>query len=144
MSEPPCIVLDTNVLVSALRSNRGAAHLLVSRMGGTLYRHTVSTTLVLEYEDVLLRHSERLGLSSDEVAAFLDYVVSAAELATVHYRWRPFLNDPGDECVLELAVAAGADVIVTYNKRDFCGVEQGFGLGILTAKEFLQQQGVIP
>ncbi len=52
------------------------------------------------------------------------------------YQWRPLLKDPKDDMVLELAVAAQCDWIVTFNKRDFVGAEQ-FGIQIATPREFL-------
>jgi predicted nucleic acid-binding protein len=60
----------------------------------------------------------------------------------VSYRWRPYLKDPRDDFVLELAVQSKSDCIVTYNKRDFKGA-QDFGIELLTPKEFLESIGVI-
>jgi len=62
----------------------------------------------------------------------------------IHFRWRPFLPDVGDECFLELAVAARADAIVTYNKRHFPDVFEKFGVKVLDAREFLLSIGVLP
>jgi len=56
--------------------------------------------------------------------------------------WRPALRDPNDEMLLELAVTAGCDAIITFNKRDFRGCEQ-FGLRLLTPLELLQEIGVL-
>ena len=60
----------------------------------------------------------------------------------IYYLWRPFLSDPGDDMILELAVTAECAFSVTYNQSDFVGVEQ-FGLISLTPKEFLQKIGVV-
>jgi len=144
MAALPQIVLDTNVLVSALRSGRGASFRLVYGLGRDLYVPCLSTAVVLEYEDVLLRQAPRLGYTSEDVRDFVDFVVSASRCVPIHFRWRPFLHDAGDECFLELAVAAGATAIVTYNKRDFRGVPEQFGIKVLDAREFLISIGVLP
>ena len=73
----------------------------------------------------------------------LDYVFSVANRRKIYYLWRPFLSDPKDDMVLELAVSAGSEIIVTYNKDDFKGVEQ-FGIRVLTALEFLREIGELP
>jgi predicted nucleic acid-binding protein len=73
----------------------------------------------------------------------LDYVYSIARLRKIHFLWRPFLSDPKDDMALELAVAAGCKIIVTYNKADFTGVEK-FGIRVMTAREFLKEIGELP
>jgi predicted nucleic acid-binding protein len=54
--------------------------------------------------------------------------------------WRPQLKDPGDDMVLELAVTAGCNYIITYNVNDFKGIEN-FGIKAITPKEFLELAG---
>jgi len=61
----------------------------------------------------------------------------------IYYLWRPFLSDPKDDMVLELAVTSNADSIVTCNKADFKGADQ-FGLELITPKELLKQIGELP
>jgi len=137
------IIIDTNVLVSALRSRRGASHVLLTSIGTGLFQHAVSTTLVLEYEDVLLRDRSNSGLSIIDIQVVIDYVTGTALRQPIQYRWRPYLKDAGDDHLLELAVAAGAETIVTYNQKDFAGVEKGFSIQILNAFEFLKVKGVL-
>ena len=135
------VVLDTNVLVAALRSRRGASFRLLSVLGqrADIQIH-LSVPLVLEYEEAARAQATDLGLSSDDVDDVLDYLCSIAELHEIFYLWRPVLRDPKDDMVLELASAAGCDTIVTYNTRDFEGAEH-FGIRVETAKEFLQRIG---
>lgn len=59
----------------------------------------------------------------------------------IFYLWRPLLKDPRDEFVVEVAVSASCDYIISYNKRDFIGMEK-FGIPVLTPKEFLEEIGV--
>ena len=138
------IVLDTNVLVAALRSRRGASFLLLSLIGKQpeLAIH-LSVPLVLEYEDAGKRDLEASTISSAEVDAVIDYLCSVAKLHEVFFLWRPFLRDPKDDHILELAVRTRCDAIVTYNRRDFTGVER-FGIEVLTPAELLQKIGLIP
>jgi predicted nucleic acid-binding protein len=60
----------------------------------------------------------------------------------IYYLWRPHLSDPRDDMVLELAVSAKCDFIVTFNQSDFSGADV-FGVRILTPKELLQKIGVV-
>ena len=114
-------VLDTNVVVAAQRSTRGAsAEVLrrVRRRRGTLL---LSTPLLLEWEANCKepKHRQAAGLSEEEVDVILNVLVAAAERVEPSWRWRPQLHDPGDEMVLEAAVNGRADALVTFNARDF-------------------------
>ncbi len=102
----------------------------------------VSVPLVLEYEAVLKRQAVEVGLSYDDIDDIIDYLCSVARRTTVFFLWRPTLRDPKDDFVLELAVNAECDAIVTYNTRDFRGAER-FGIRLLTPKDLLQQLGAI-
>ena len=132
----PLVVLDTNVLVSALRSNKGASFAVLERLGEGTFEIAVSVPLVLEYEDAMLRH--RGVLSEAEVRDIVDYVCSVARHHLVFFLWRPLLRDPNDDMVAEVAVAAGAEAIVTHNRRDFLGVEK-FGLKIWSPQQLLER-----
>jgi predicted nucleic acid-binding protein len=101
----------------------------------------VSTAVVLEYEDVLCRSFHGKQYTKNDVKDFLDFIVKNSRCVPIYFRWRPFLADINDECILELAVAAGAETIITYNKNDFKGVTQQFGVSIMDAREFLIQTG---
>jgi predicted nucleic acid-binding protein len=134
------VIFDTNVLVAALRSRRGASFELVSRIGGRGFEIAVSVPLVLEYEATLLQHVEASPLDEDDVRTFIDYICNVALHQEVFFLWRPFLRDVKDDLVLELAVAAGCEAIVTYNVRDFHGAET-FGVRVVTPRQFLQDLG---
>lgn len=130
------IVLDTNVLIAGLRSRRGASFELLSRLGGTEFEISVSVPLVLEYEAVARAHARELGLTHEDIDDVLDYLCAVGHRRQIFYLWRPFLRDPRDDMVLEVAVEAACDFIVTFNLRDFAGVDR-FGLRAITPGQFL-------
>lgn len=140
----PKIVIDTNILLSALRSNRGASHKLLKMIPENKFTLCISPALVLEYKDVLKRHAQKeIQPSEKDVDDILNYLCSVGEHTKVYYLWRPMLKDPSDDMVLELAVAAGAGVIVTYNLKDFSGSNR-FKISAKTPKDFLHSIGAIP
>jgi putative PIN family toxin of toxin-antitoxin system len=138
----PQLVIDTNVIIAALRSKRGASAKLLSLLGTGLFDFHLSVPLVLEYEEVILRQRATLNLTNDEGSDFIDSLCALAGHHKIHFLWRPFLRDEDDAFVLELAVAARCNYIVTYNVKDFGGVEQ-FGIRAISPKTFLQMIGVI-
>jgi predicted nucleic acid-binding protein len=101
----------------------------------------VSTAVFLEYEDVLQRPENRLAtrMSEADVEGFLAGFASAAEGIDVHFRWRPQLEDPKDELVLEAAVNGRADALVTHNGRDFQPAARMFKLRVLLPRELLKE-----
>ena len=135
------IVIDTNVLVAALRSRRGASFKLVSALPSDKFSIAISVPLVFEYEDSL-KHLESDAITEQDVGDFVDFLCEIGHHQEIFFLWRPFLPDPSDDHVLEVAVAAGCDTIVTYNKRDFRGIEY-FGIRILDPRELLSEIGVI-
>jgi putative PIN family toxin of toxin-antitoxin system len=133
---PLSVVLDTNVLIAGLRSPRGASYQLLKEIGGPAFRLALSVPLVLEYEAVAKRQARELGLTFTDVDAVIDYICSVGDHRRIFYLWRPLLRDPGDDMVLELAVEAGVDYIVTHNLRDF-GPSRQFGIDAIPPKDFL-------
>jgi putative PIN family toxin of toxin-antitoxin system len=136
MSSPYQIVLDTNVLISALRSRRGASFELLRLVGDPRWQLHLSTALLLEYEAVARREARNLWLQPALIETVLDYLCAHGHEHRINFRWRPFLSDPADDFILELAVAAQAQYIVTHNLRDFAGVE-AFGLEVITPAQML-------
>jgi putative PIN family toxin of toxin-antitoxin system len=140
--EAPRVIVDTSVLVAGLRSQRGAAFRLLTEVGKTGFEIALSVPLVLEYEEVLLRHANKMGLAADDIDALLDYFCRVAHLQRIFFLWRPLLPDPKDDLVLEVAVAAECEAIVTYNVRHFAGAER-FGIQVLEPGPFLRSIGVL-
>lgn len=137
----PQIVIDSNVLVAGLRSKKGQAFRLLQLVGTGIFGINLSVPLVLEYEDVLLRPSPSLPVAPIVIEAVIDYHCAVARHHRIYYLWRPFLRDPKDDMVLELAVKANCDYIVTFNKRDFADVTKQFGILVVTPGEFLASWG---
>lgn len=137
------VVIDTNVLLAALRSQRGASHRLLRLLGDVRWQMNLSVPMLLEYEDVLKRPDAGLSLSTGEIEDILDFICAEANLREIFYLWRPVLPDPKDDFVLELAVESQSDFIITFNVRDFVGVEK-FGMAAITPQEFLRKLGEIP
>ncbi len=132
------VVLDTCILFSALRSSVGASFHILGSLPGKKFQPIVSTPLFLEYEDVLRRPLQFPHLTVRDIDDFLDYVASSCEFTRINFLWRPFLPDPNDDLVLEVAVAGQVDALVTYNRKDFVGADS-FGIRILSPQEFIKE-----
>ena len=117
------IVLDTDVVVAGLRSRSGASRQWLYAVLGRRTSLLLSVPLVLQYEEVLLRREqlEATGLNVAEVGEFLDGLCAVAEEVRIDFLWRPGLKDPEDEMVLETAINGRADMLLTFNVRDFAG-----------------------
>jgi len=129
------IVLDTNVICSALRSRHGASSALLRLLGTDAYEAHLTVPLYLEYEEQAQRIVADGIIARGPATDILDFICEAMVLDAVYYLWRPFLRDADDDMVLEAAVAGGCSHIVTHNTRDFRGVEK-FGLAVLTPGQF--------
>jgi putative PIN family toxin of toxin-antitoxin system len=134
------IVLDTNVLRAGLHSSTGASFHLLRSLPHPDVQVLLSVALYLEYQAVLTR-TEHLpaGVSRERMLGFLRRFAGFCEPRAIYFLWRPWLRDPGDDMVLELAVAGAATHVVTFNSRDFAGVEVAFGIQVMTPAEFMAQ-----
>jgi putative PIN family toxin of toxin-antitoxin system len=120
------VVLDGDVLVAAVRSRRGASAAWLRAVLRGEAQILVSIPLMLHYESVLLRPEQRATsfLTTVELAALLDAIAVIGSPVIISYLWRPMLRDPNDELVLETAVNGQADLLLTFNERDFAGTER--------------------
>lgn len=112
-----------------------ASFALLGHLRAGDFEIALSVPLVVEYEAVLLRHLHS-GQRAGDVEAFVDYLCRIARNQDIFFLWRPFLRDPDDDMLVELAVAAQCRGIVTHNVRDFAGVEK-LGLRVFTPAELL-------
>ena len=131
------IVIDTNVILSALQSNKGKSFELISKITEDVFDFAISVPLTLEYEAVLKRKLDRTIFTDSDIEDFINYLCKVGIKTKLFYLWRPYLKDPFDDHVLEVTIQSNADTIVTYNKRDFKEAEN-LGIKILTPKEFLE------
>ena len=134
-------VLDTNVVVAAMRSPTGASAFLLMAARRRQITMLANVALALEYEATCHReeHVIASGLDLTEVDIFVATVVAMAEPVESHFIWRPRLRDPGDELVLEAAANGGAEAIVTFNSRDFGSIPLQFGVTVLTPTEAVKR-----
>jgi putative PIN family toxin of toxin-antitoxin system len=130
------IIIDTNVLVSALKSKKCYSYKLLSDIDNENMEVFISVPLILEYEDVLKRNKSQIKLSATEISDVIDYICLIGSKRKIFYLWRPFLKDQKDDMILELAVESEADFIISFNKKDFKEIDK-FNLEVLTPKEFL-------
>jgi predicted nucleic acid-binding protein len=75
-----------------------------------------------------------------EIDTIIDYLCMVGERHKIYYLWRPHLRDAKDDMVLELAVTARSDAIITYNKQHFLGAKR-FGLSVISPRELLDRIG---
>jgi putative PIN family toxin of toxin-antitoxin system len=140
MKTVPRLTIDTNILVAATRNVAGPSFALMHLVRRSAVTMCCSPALFLEFEDVLKRPEQLLasGLEPTDIDAILNELAGLMVPVTTHYQWRPQLRDPADEMVLEAAVNAQANAIVTYNLRDFKPAQR-FGILVLNPEQTFQQ-----
>lgn len=134
----PIVVIDTNVILSALKSKKGKSNQLLKTIGAGKFDFAISVPLILEYESVLKKYVNRDYYKNDDIDDFINYLCYTGKKIKLFYLWRPYLKDPYDDHVLELAIHANSKYIITYNKKDFKEAEQ-LGIVSLTPAEFMNK-----
>ncbi len=134
-------VLDTSVMVAALRSRRGASRQLL--LGALTHRFELllSVPLLLEYEAVLTRTDQlaAFGIGRRDVERLMDDITAVARPVRLSYRWRPQLSDAKDDMVLETAVNGNSDAVVTFNQADFASLSERFDCRVILPREALHE-----
>jgi putative PIN family toxin of toxin-antitoxin system len=138
MSAMKC-VFDTDVVVAAIRSPNGASAALIRALQSGQIKVAASVALFVEYEATCTRaeHVQAAGLKISDVSDFLDALAGLMEQTDIHFLWRPQVRDPADDMVLEAAVNAMADAIVSFNIKDFANAPQRFGIDVLLPRDAL-------
>jgi predicted nucleic acid-binding protein len=103
------VILDTNVILAAMRSQTGASHRLLLTIGNPRWQSVITPALMYEYEDVARRPGNAPGLSPQEITNILDLIYQQSHRRLVWFSWRPLSPDPGDDAILEAAIAGGCD-----------------------------------
>lgn len=133
--------MDTDAIVAAMRSPTGASDAIIRKARQGKVVLLLSVPLAMEYEAVCVRAEHQLaaGLSEQEVRIFVDAVIAIAEPVKIHYLWRPQLRDPSDEIVLETAVNGRANLLITFNVRDYGTAPARFGIEVMTPREAVER-----
>ena len=134
------VVVDTNVFVGACLGQGASAAVVAACLQGRCHP-LMGAALLAEYEDVLGRAAlfSRSRLGADERSELFDIFLAGCRWTRIYYGWRPNLRDEGDNHLVELAVAGGADWICTHNLRDLRANELTFpGLGLATPAQLLK------
>jgi predicted nucleic acid-binding protein len=134
------LVLDTDVVVAAMRSPTGASAELLRRILAGKAHMLLTVALALEYEAIctLAEHRLAAGLSASEAGIYVDGLIGMSDPVRSFFRWRPQLRDPGDELVLEAAVNGQADAIVTFNEGHL-RESRNFGIAVIRPGEVLRR-----
>jgi len=131
------IIMDTNILFAGLYSSTGASFQILRLLNARKIKPVISTTLLFEYEDVLKREQTVLNLTHKQVDIVLDNICALCKFQKIYFLWRPYLKDPKDDHVLEVAVASKTKTIVTHNIKDFKGIGK-FGIKAITPGNYLE------
>ena len=137
----PRVLLDTDIVRAGFVSSAGSSRRLLQAVLTGKAIAVVSTALMLEYEDVLLRPGtlQRAGVAAQDALAFLDGLCAVCQPVTVRVRWRPQSPDSGDDLVIDAAVNGLADSIVTFDLRDLRAPAARFGIAAEMPAEILRR-----
>jgi len=133
------VTLDTNVIFSAIHSNKGASHQILQLALGNKIRFALTNSVYFEYDDVLTRPDilAKLRLTSDEVEKFLDVIALLAKQHSVYFLLRPNLGDEKDNCICECAFTSQSQFLITSNIKDFKHSElKKLNFKVTTPREF--------
>jgi predicted nucleic acid-binding protein len=136
------VVLDTNVILAAMRSRAGASHRLLLTIGHPRWLSVVTPALMYEYEDVARRPGATPALSPQEVTYILDMIYRESHRQIVWFSWRPLSPDPGDDAILEAAIAGRCDYVVSFNERHMRAARD-FGVQVFRPVDLLKLIGEI-
>ena len=129
-------VIDTNVLIAALRSSSGASYQIILAADREDFGVALSVPLLAEYDDVTSRPDIGIKIPMSAVSDIINRIAQVSRKQAIYYLWRNILPDPKDDMVLEVAVASGASHIITFNKKDLKPASE-FGISVVQPSEFL-------
>ncbi|MGA1797018.1 MAG: putative toxin-antitoxin system toxin component, PIN family [bacterium] len=132
------VILDTDVLYAGLYSSEGASFQILRAIERGQIQIILSTTLLFEYEDVVYRKDSEPGLSERQIEAILNNLCRLSVHQKIYFLWRPVLQDPKDDHILEVAIASQTNIIVTHTIRDFKGIDTS-GIRTITPMQLLKE-----
>ncbi len=138
----PIIILDTNIFISALLGPSGASRKIIRECLEGSFQPIMGNALFREHEDLLLRKNlfKKCILNDAERNKLFDAFLSVCQWVSVYYGWRPNLKDESDNHLIELAVAGGAQYLVTKNTKDFKNPELLFSsFQIVRPEKFIKE-----
>jgi uncharacterized protein len=112
------VVLDTNVLVSALLKPDSTPELVISLILEKQALLCLSDAIAVEYDEVLRRPKFK-SLDPNKVESFLYQLKAKARLVSPKIYLDIVETDPGDNKFLECAQEAKADFLITGNTKHF-------------------------
>ena len=135
------VVIDTSVWISALIKKDSGARELLRLVFQDKIAPQMSEPLFREYESVMKRKKIQTltPLSKEEQYELLNALLSKCHWNDIYYTWRPNLKDEDDNFLVELTVASGSKVIITYNVKDFTNPELVFDHTITTPEKFMKE-----
>jgi predicted nucleic acid-binding protein len=93
--KPVAVVVDTNGLVAAARSRRGASFALLQTLPSGKWRMNLSPALMLEYEAKLKTEALRQGRPLAIADRFLDFLASVSDRRQTYFPFAPVSPRPG-------------------------------------------------
>lgn len=138
----PIIILDTNIFISALLGPTGASRIIIRGCLQGLFQPIMGNALFQEHEELLQREKlfKKCILDNNERGDLFDAYLSVCQWVSVYSGWRPNLKDEADNHLIELAVAGGAQYLVTKNTKDFKDPELRFShFQIMRPEKFIKE-----
>jgi len=136
------VVLDTNVLYQALRSNNGASFYILSLIWNNKISLAISINVFNEYEEVLKRPQSLsdINLNKNDIENILSFISYIGKPYAPYFLFRPNLDDEDDNMFIELSLVSNCDFLITNNVKDFTTKsELKFGdLSIITPTDFVK------
>jgi predicted nucleic acid-binding protein len=136
------VILDTNIVLAAMRSQTGASHRWLLTLGHPRWQSVITPALMYQYEDVSRRPGNAPGLSSQDITNILDLIYRQSHRQLLWFSWRPLSPDAGDDAVLEAAIAGRCEYVVSFNERHLRAASE-FGIEVLRPSVLLRLIGEI-
>lgn len=132
------VVLDTNILVSALLVKTGIPARIIDRI--TQFEVLCTNDMLAELERVLHypRLQRKYGLTEEVITSFVQKVRQASLVVSIEANVGGVVRDPKDEMFLACAIAGSADYIVSGD-ADLLVLESYAGIVIITPADFLKR-----